>query len=179
MTTDRYIRPQYDQMLNVAERHYPEHATLYDLELDSVDDIDEALDLYRTSVRILRAAEQVRKATGERLAQLLGEGGAACYGTQIVRYKLGYTEKCVDPDNAVEALTRMVREDTVSLRTLINPNQLKKTGMPQAFRDTFYIKKENDEPSLTDIPIDKAPKFLRDMTDGDIRIKANTEEDTA
>ena len=173
--TDRHIRPRYDQMLTVAERHYPEHTTLYDLELDQVDDIDEALDLYRTSVRILRAAEQVRKATGERLAQLLGDGGAACYGTQIVRYKTGYTESLVDPDGFIEYVTKRIGSGEVRLAQVFNPNSAKVSWMNRTERDTFYIRIENDEPSLTDIPIDKAPKFLQDMSDGDYRIK---EKDT-
>ncbi len=134
------------------------------------DNPQDALRLYRQAVRQVAAAQKVKRAAAETLSNLLGVGGAACYGNQIVRYKLGSTEKCHNPEGALDALARLLDEGNADIRTIVNPNNLKVTGMPAGFRDTFYIKTDDDEPTLTDVPRDKAAKFLHDMVDGDILI---------
>ena len=162
-------------MIDIAERLRAEDEPInsYTYELGDITDPQEALDLYRRATVRHQAAGAVRKATGERLAQLLGEGGVACYGTNIVRYKLGKTEKCIDPAKARAAFTHIAHEGE-NVGRWINPNNLLKTGMSKAYRDTFYHKVDDDEPKLTDIPIDEAPLYLQHMVDGDVRIKEDT-----
>ncbi len=134
------------------------------------DNPQDALKLYRQAVRQVQAAQAVKRAAAETLSGLLGEGGAACYGDQIVRYRLGSTERCHNPEGALDALARLLVEGNADIHRLVNPNNLKKTGMPGGFRDTFYIKTFDDAASLTDVPRERAAKFLHDMQDGDVLI---------
>ena len=142
-------------------------------ELSDYDDTGDVLDLYRRVTIHIQNARHVKEAVAARLAELLGEGGAACYGTNIVRYRQGSKETCHDPDGARDAFTHMAREGE-DVGRWINPNTLRKTAMPKAFRDTFYERIVDAEATLTDIPIGKAPKFLRDMTDGETRTREDT-----
>ena len=169
---DRAAVEHIAEMLNVAQRIGTEGDPIdsYTFDLQAITDQDEALDLYRRTVMHVQAATAVKRAVGERLAQMLGEGGAACYGTNIVRYKQGSTEKCFDPAGAMGALSRMHLEGNIKLdEALFNPDNVKKGGMPSGFRDTFYHKVDDDEPSLETKRVVDSPLFLQDMTDGEWR----------
>ena len=164
------------QRIETATRHADAMATeglpitRDDLGFDDIDDVDQALELYRHAVRQGQAATAVKKAAGETLALLLGYGGAACYGNQIVRYRRGWKERCIDPDIAMEAIVQMQTDGTIDIRQWFNATQAKKSAMPEAFRDTFFEKVDDPEPKLTDMPIDRAPKFLQSMVDGDVKV---------
>ena len=171
---NRHASDHIDALLTVAHRHLGEPQDSYTLELDTITDLDEALDLYARATDQVKAARVVKAAVGERLAQLLGVGGAACYGTQIVRYKLGSSEKLIDADKFTNYVTRQIITGPVRLDAVFNPNNAKVGWMNRTERDTFYTTTDDDEPTLTDMPIDRAPKFLQTMRDGDIRIKEDT-----
>ena len=169
-------RDQIARMITVAHNIGGEGDPIdsYTFDLQDWDDIGDVLDLYRHVTQLLQATRAVKGAVGERLAQLLGEGGAACYGSNIVRYKLGSTETLIDPRSYAEYVTNRIGSGDVHLSQVFNVNSAKVSWMTKAERDTFYIRTDDAEPKLTDIPIAKSPKFLSDMEDGDIRIKEDT-----
>ena len=140
-----------------------------DLGVTDVQEPDQALDLYRQAVRQAEAAAAVAKVLGSTLARTLGEGGAARYGNTIVRYRVGGNERMVgEAADYWDALDRLEAEDQVRVRDLFNPNDARKTPMPQALRDTFYRWEPHDAPSLASMPLDKAPKFLQELDEGDV-----------
>ena len=165
-------RRDINNLVTAAQRHdgTPDR---HDLDLDQIEDIDEALDMYRQAAMHAQAAQAVKTATGAQLAVLLGEGGAACYGTNILRYRQGSKEVCIDPDGAAGYTATEIAAGRVRLDAVVNPTYMKRGWMSEAMRDTFY-ERVDEEAKLTDMPIGKAPKFLRDMTDGEIRIRRTT-----
>ena len=163
-------------MLTVATRtsHEGEPLTPEDLELDQITDPNQALDVYRHAVMQRQAAAAVEHAAGQRLAELIGEGGAARYGDNIVRYHRGWRERCIDPDGFWDGVTLLASGGQVRVRDLFNPNDVKKTPMPEALRDTFFDRTRNDDPTLQLTPLAKAPKFLQGLTEGQIWIGSDT-----
>ena len=157
-------------MLTVAERvgYEGDPLTPADLDLDLIDNPQDALDVYRRAVRQRQAAAAVEHAAGQRLAELLGEGGAARYGDQIVRYQRGWRERCIDPNGFWDGVALLESADELRVRDLFNPNTSKKAAMPQALRDTFFDRVQNPDPVLSVTPADRAPKFLQALGDGDI-----------
>lgn len=161
-------------MLATARRvgYEGEPLTPVDLGIDDVDDALEALAIFRQAVMQAEAAKAVREAAAVQLAKLLGKGGAARFGDQIVRYQKGWSERCIDPDGFAQAATAMIRQDppTLEFGKLVNPNSVRKTGMPPAMRDTFYEKRDDDEAKLQIVPRDRAPKFLLPLEEGAVWI---------
>ena len=157
-------------LLTVAERvgYEGEPLTPEDLDLDLIDDPQDALATYRRAVRQRQAAAAVEAAAGQRLAELLGEGGAARYGDQIVRYQRGWKERCIDPDGFWQGVALLESADELRVRDLFNPNTSKKAGMPEALRDTFFDRVQDDDPKLSVTAADRAPKFLQALEDGDV-----------
>ena len=158
------------EYLTVAERvgYEGEPLTPEDLDLDAIEDPTDALDVYRRTVRQRQAALAVEHAAARRLAELLGEGGAARYGDQIVRYQRGWKERCIDPAGFWDGVALLVSAGELRVRDLFNPNTSKKSGMPDALRDTFFDRVQDSDPTLTMGPVDLAPKFLQALGDGDI-----------
>jgi hypothetical protein len=158
------------EYLTVAERvgYEGEPLTPEDLDLDAIEDPTDALDVYRRAVRQRQAAAAVEHAAAQRLAELLGEGGAVRYGDNIVRYQRGWRERCIDPAGFWDGVALLESAGEVKVRDLFNPNDVKKTPMPKALRDTFFDRTRNDDPTLTVGPVDLAPKFLQALGDGDI-----------
>ena len=159
--------------LDTAQRIHVEGEpfTPDDMGIDDIVDIDEAVDVWRAADRQLRAAKQVKAAAGIQLASLLGTGGAAMIGDTVVRYKLGRTERCHDPDGFTAYCTNEIVERRVKLGDVINPSYAKKSWMDPAVRDTFYEWVDDEAPSLTETPRGKAPKFLQHLQDGDVFVK--------
>ncbi len=140
-----------------------------DLGVADVEAPELALDLYHQAVRQAAAAAAVVKVLGGVLARTLGEGGAARYGNTIVRYKVGGKETMVgEPADFWAALARLEDEGLVRVRDLFNPDAALKTPMPQAVRDTFYRWLPNDDPSLSSMPLDRAPGFLQKLDEGGV-----------
>jgi hypothetical protein len=157
-------------LLTVAERvgYEGEPLTPEDLDLDLIDDPQDALGMYRRAVMQRQAAQAVEHAAGQRLAELLGEGGAARYGDNIVRYHRGWRERCIDPAGFWDGVALLESADELRVRDLFNPNTSKKTAMPEALRDTFFDRVRLDDPALTVTAADRAPKFLQALDDGDV-----------
>lgn len=157
------------QALAFALAFEGEPLTEDDLGVTDVEAPELALTLYHQAVRQAAAAAAVVKALGGVLARTLGEGGAARYGNTIVRYKLGGKESMVgEPADFWDALARLEDEGLVRVRDLFNPNDARRTPMPQAVRDTFYRWQANDAPSLASMPLDRAPGFLQGLDEGEV-----------
>ena len=146
-----------------------------DIDWDVVDDIPEAVDLWRRAQAQLVAARQVERVASEVLATLLGEGGAVGYGTNVIRYKLGRKETCYAPDQMIQYLTMQVKSDFVDLADVVNPTYIKRSWMDKSVRDTFYEWEDDDAPRLTITPIDKVPRWLQGINDGEI-VQGKTDE---
>ncbi len=154
-------------LLDVAEQYEGERLTPQDCEWDAVDDVNVALDIWRQAKIQEAAAKQIARAAGERLAVLLGEGGAVGYGDSIVRYKMRRVEKCHDPEGFVDYLTHLVKTDDVHLGDVLNPDTAKRSWMEESVRDTFY-EWHDKEPGLDIVPKSKAPAWLQDLPDGEV-----------
>jgi hypothetical protein len=157
-------------LLTVAERvgYEGEPITPEDLDLDLIDDPQDALGMYRRAVMQRQAAQAVEHAAGQRLAELLGEGGAARYGDNIVSYHRGWRERCIDPAGFWDGVALLASGNEVRVRDLFNPNDVKKSPMPKALRDTFFDRTRNTDATLVVTPVGKAPKFLQALDDGDV-----------
>ena len=164
--------------LRVAEktRYEDEPVTPCDIGIDDIVDIDEAIGVWRAADRQLAAARQIKAAAGEQLATLLGVGGAAMIGDTVVRYRLGRKERCIDPDGLAAYTMNELFERRVRLTDVANPAYLKKSWMDPAVRDTFFEWVDDQEPSLSETPRGKAPKFLQQLSDGDVIVKEDTNE---
>ena len=149
--------------------------TQTDVDWDDVDDIQEAVDLWREAQSELAAARQVERVASEVLAGLLGEGGAVGYGTNVIRYKLGRKETCYAPDQMIQYLTMQVKSDFVDLADVVNPTYIKRSWMDKSVRDTFYEWEDDAAPRLTITPIDKVPRWLQGINDGEI-VMGKTDE---
>ena len=169
MTTQDDVR----RMLGTAEAmaYEGETVTPLDLEIDDVDKPMAALEIFRRAKRQEQAARAVSAAAGVQLAQLIGDGGAACYGDTIARYSVSVTEKCFDPEGFAAAVTRMGVEGHLDVGKLFPPGAARKTAMPAGMRDSFFAKEYGDTPTLKLIPRDRAPKFLQGLADGEVFLK--------
>lgn len=165
MNTTHEVRRALDRAESV--RFEGDKLTPSDVGWDDIDDIPEALDVWRHAKMQETAAKQVARVAGERLASLLGEGGAVGYGDSIIRYKKQRAERCIDPDRMIQYLTVQVKSDFVDLGDVVNPQYVKRSWMDPVVRETFY-EWEDKEPGLTVTPRDRAPKFLQDLKDGEV-----------
>jgi hypothetical protein len=163
--------------LNRAEnvRYEGDKLTPYDVDWDDIDDVNEAVDLWRYAQAQLVAAKQVERVASQVLAELIGDGGAVGYGDNVVRYKLGHKETCIDPDAMIQYLTAQVKSDFVDLADVVNPQYVKRSWMQQSVRDTFYEWQEDDAPRLTITPSDRVPKRLQNLNDGEV-VMGKTDE---
>lgn len=156
--------------LDIAEQVHPEgeQATPADFDFDLIDTTSEALDVWRAAQRQKQAAELVWRAAGQRLAELLGDGGAAGIGDGIVRYRRGWTEQCIDPAGLEAWLTQRIAAGEVPLSKVVNVPKVKRAALTPAARETFFEKHQDPDPSLQMVPKDRVPKFLQHLSDGDI-----------
>ena len=156
-------------LLDIAEavRFEGDKLAPEDCEWDAVDDIQVALDIWRQTKIQEAAAKQLTRVAGERLAELLGNGGAAAYGDNLVRYRMRRTERCADVSGFVDYLTLLVKAGDVDLVDVLNPNSAKKGWMSKAVRDTFFDW-HDDKPGLSMIPMSQAPKWLQGLSDGEV-----------
>ena len=103
------------------------------------------------------------------IAKALGEKGAIRYGDYVYRFAHTSTEKCIDPDGFIEW---MESDDGAQYRRkLFNPTYARKSVLPQAVRDTFFAKEYSELRTLQAVPIDKAPKYLQKLEEGESHVK--------
>jgi len=171
MRRNGHHAPSVRGMLDTVEQIHTEGEPLSteDLDLHTVDDALEMVELWRAAKRQADAARQVLTTCGTRLAELLGDGGAAAIGDNIVRYGLGRTEKCIDPEGVAAYLQQAVASGEVQVGDVVNPTYVKRSWMSDAVRDTFYQWVDDDAPKVTVVPRDRAPKFLLNLSDGEVR----------
>ena len=164
--------------LSIAEmtRYEGDKLTVEDLAFDLIDDIDTALDVWRNAQNQRTAARQVERVAAERLAVLLGDGGAVGFGGGVYRYTRGWSERCIDLDGFYDYTTQQVTLDEVRLSDVFNANNGKKSWMGDAVRDTFFERTRDDEPTLAYTPQSKVPKFLAHLGNGDIFTKETDNE---
>ncbi len=165
--TDRIFEAiqTYDKLHTEGEPVSAEIMELFTVE------VDEAITLHRTAVRLRKALQQIESALGSQLASVLGDGGAVRYGETIYRYGRGWKESVNDP----EAFWSMVRTLEVRVEDLFNPNTVRKGALPDAIRDTAFTKTRDDDPKLIATPRDRAPHFLDHLEDGDYVIGKTSE----
>ena len=156
--------------LDIVERIHVEGepVTPNDLGFDDYTDEQDAIDLWRRAKRQEAAAKLVAQAAGAQLASLLGEGGAARIGDRVVRYARKRTERCIDPDGAAAYITQKLSDGDVEFSEVVNPQYAKRAWMDDAARSTFYDWEDGDE-ALSDVALDRAPKFLQALEDGEVK----------
>ena len=145
-----------------------ERLTTSDLELDEVNDVHEAIRCWDAADDLMRAAKIVKAVAAVRVGQLLGKDGAARTGDRIVRYRHVRKERCFDPAGAIGYLTEQVKNGEVDLGDVMNPQYIKRAWMDDAIRDTFYEWEEADEPTVASVTVDRAPKWLQKLGDGEV-----------
>jgi hypothetical protein len=144
-----------------------EKVTAADLDLET-EVVDEAITLHRTATRLRKALAAIESALGEQLADVLGDGGAVRYGDTIYRYAKGWKETVVDPETFWATVRMFDGKGDLRIEDLFNPDTVRKGALPDAIRDTAFVKTRDLEPTLKAVPIDRAPAFLRDeLDDGD------------
>ena len=131
-----------------------------EVRLHQLIDLEAKLAAYAATVRALRTWTQGQA------ARLLGEKGAVRVGDTVWRYTARTVETCVDPDGFFGWL-RSPDGQTV-LDRILNPNMVKKGSLPEAVRDTFFVREEGPA-RLVSMPVEKAPKFLQALDDGAVR----------
>ena len=154
----------------VAKVHVEgEPVTTQDLGFDELEDVQAMVQVWREAKMHADAARVVLQTAGVRLAELLGQGGAAAIGDTIVRYTVKQTERCIDPDLFIAYVTDRVHTGDLDLGDVVNANYVRKSWMPSPVRDTFFEKIDDDVPSLVLVPRDRAPKFLQGLRDGEVK----------
>ena len=155
-------------LIEVVDKLHPEGepVTVSDLDLET-SDVPDAVELHRTAVRLRHALDAIESALGVQLAALLGDGGAVRYGDTFFRYHRGWKETVNDPGAFWEMVRTFDAKGDLRIEDLFNPDYVKKTPLPAAIRDTAFTKRRDDDPRLTAVPYDRAPKFLQALEDGD------------
>ncbi len=166
-----------NECLEVARsmRYEGDKLTVADLGFDLIDDIDWAVDVGRDAQNQTTAAKQVERVAAERLAVLLGDGGAVGFGGGVYRYRRGWSERCIDLDGFYD-YTASQLACGMRLSDVFNANTAKKSWMRKATRDTFFERTRDDEPTLAYTPPGKVPKFLQHLGDGNIFTKETDNE---
>lgn len=159
-----------EHVLNALEVYITVHTegedlTPADIDLDLAE-IDEAVDVMREAERVQAAMAQIVKACRQRVGEVLGEGGATRRGDTIYRYNRKNEEHVIDADAASAYFTERVRQGQLEVGDLVNPQYVKRSWMDDAVRDTFYVRQKAEDPTVIAIPIDRAPKFLQRLEDG-------------
>jgi hypothetical protein len=165
-------------MLDIGEKvaYEGEAITTEDLDIHDIDSALIALRVYRAAYIQHRSSAAVLATTGKKLAQLLGEGGAAAIGGNIVRFKKPYKENVIDAEKLAAYMQQQLVSGGRLISEMFNVAYTKRGWMDKAVRDTFFEKDEGEEPTLSMTPRDKAPKFLQFLEDGEVFTKTRPEE---
>ena len=165
------------ECLDVAAmtRYEDDKLTVEDLRFDLIDNVGSAVEVWRDAQNQTTAARQVERVAAERLAVLLGDGGAVGFGGGVYRYKRGWSERCIDHNGFYDYVAVCVNEG-LSLARVFNADRAKKSWMGDAVRDTFFERTRDNEPTLAYTPQSKVPKFLQHLGDGDIFTKETDDE---
>lgn len=167
MTTDEFfqhVRDGYAQMM-WGEDSPP----LADLDGMSLRDLDALLVQLDTLARTVR---QMKAHAESQVAFVLGDNGAGRVGDTIYRCRDNPTTRITDP----KALVDWLREDWHHVVPVTASTQLRKGGVsavcekrdvdPRTFWETF-TETTTGEQRVERLPLEKAPKFLQRLKDGE------------
>lgn len=138
-------------------------------------DLDEVLQAAEAAQFYSASAAEVARALKQQAAAMFEARGGSAYrrGGFIYRYQPKRTLRVSDPRRLVEYLG-----DDLAHVVRIDGSNVRKTGLaavaeargsdPRVLFDTFLFYEEGP-PSLQSMPVEKAPKFLQDMEDGELR----------
>lgn len=171
---------QYDvrAMLDIGDKvaYEGEPITTDDLGINEVEDVMDAVAIYRDAYIQYRSAAAVLATCGKRLAMLLGKGGAARIGGNIVRFKTPSKEYCIDKEGFAKYLHMQITGGHHRIDQMFNVDSVRKSWMSDAERATFFTREWGKEPTLTTGPRDRAPQFLQHLEDGDVFTKPIPED---
>jgi len=114
--------------------------------------IDQLAELWLSLQEYQRAAKQALDAIAKELgAQLEDRDGGIEVDAVWVSYKPRKSSRVTDIDGFWEFMLNP--ENIGYLPKAFNPNNIRKTGIPESVLDTFYEVKETPTPVLSDVPV--------------------------
>lgn len=169
MTTDELfelVRDAYSSAM--WSEDFPALADLDDMGLEDLDALIVQLTVLRQTV------DRLKGQTEEAIARRVGDGGAARVGDFVYRYKPRASQRIVDPQGLIDWLG----DDWHQVIPVTASTALRRGGLKavcerrdvdvSAIEDTF-LEWVEAEPTVQRIPVDRAPKFLQALTDGEVR----------
>lgn len=167
MTTEEFFQAVQDSYASAMwSEDFP---PLADLDGMTLRELDGLLIQLETLARTVR---QMRKHAEGQMSFILGDGGAARIGDTIYRNRPNPTTRITDP----AGLADWLRDDWPHVVPVTASTELRKGGVkavcdrrgvdPQTFWETF-TETTVGEMRVERLPIDKAPKFLQRLEDGE------------
>lgn len=151
---------------------------------DQHDDLLEDLVRHYHAAKVVKqAADEVVRHFRERIGLELGPGGAMRYGDTIIRHHTDTRKRVlVEPEALVEFL------GPEAFARSVNPSHVRITSVraeaearglnPDAVEDTFYGWRSEPRADLKELPISKAPKYLQELSDGQVIMRTSHEKET-
>lgn len=176
MTTDEFFEAVRDAYASAMwSEDFPPLADLDDMNLDDLDGLINQLLVLKQTV------ERLRNQAETEVAHRVGFKGAARVGETIYRYRPRGYLRIADPDGLVGWLG----DDWSEVIPVTRSTAIRKGGLtaicekreadPETINDTFF-EWEDGDPTVERLPLDKAPKFLQRLADGEI-LRGSNEED--
>jgi hypothetical protein len=168
MTTDEFFQAVREAYAAATwDEDFPPLADLDDTGMDGLDELVNRLLVLKQTVDRMRGQVETE------IAHRVGVKGAARVGEIVYRYKPKATMRIIDPQGLVDWLG----EDWHHVIPVTRSTSIRKGGMsavcekreadPRTIEDTFF-EWEEGAPTVDRIPLDKAPKFLQRLGDGEI-----------
>ncbi|GEM_PF-5865079 len=138
---------------------------LADMDDDPVTVVHQLVDLEAKLAAVAATVKALRSWAQTQAGRVLGDGGAVRVGETVWRRQRRKVERCIDPDG----FFAWVRSDDGRklVDRIINPNTVRRGSLPAAVRDTFFDV-EWAAPTVTAMPLDRAPKRLQQLADGEV-----------
>jgi len=160
LVRDAYSSAMWDE-------DFPALADLDDMTIDDLDGLLGQLLVLRQTV------DRLKRQTETAVARLLGEGGAARVGDVVYRYKPKNSQRVVDPDGLIGWLGADWHHVVpVTRSTTLRRGGLKavceQRGVEVATVEDTFLEWETGDPTVDRMALDRAPKFLQALTDGEI-----------
>lgn len=173
MTTEQLfvlVRDAYSSAM--WDEDFPTLADLDDMTLEDLDGLLGQLLVLRQTV------DRLKGQTESAVARLLGNGGAARVGDVVYRYRPKNSQRVVDPDGLIGWLGDDWHHVVpVTRSTTLRRGGLKavceQRGVDVATVEDTFLEWETGDPTVERIPVDKAPKFLQALNDGETMRKVS------
>jgi len=165
LVRDAYSSAMWDE-------DFPTLADLDDMTLEDLDGLLGQLLVLRQTV------DRLKGQTESAVARLLGNGGAARVGDVVYRYRPKNSQRVVDPDGLIGWLGDDWHHVVpVTRSTTLRRGGLKavceQRGVDVATVEDTFLEWETGDPTVERIPVDKAPKFLQALNDGETMRKVS------